>query len=72
MPTWAFRLGWAIWAAFFLIWEAWSAWFDKESGDTLSEQVWILLKHPMTPWWFIAMALLIWVTIHFLTMGRWG
>jgi len=67
MPTRWFRVGWVVWATFGLAWEGWAAWFDRESGDTLTEQIRPLLKRPFV--WWMGAGLTIWAVRH-LFFGR--
>ena len=67
MPTLYFRIGWAAWLAFGLAWEIWAVWLDKESGDTLTEQIRPLLSHPFV--WWMGAGLVAWAVLH-LFFGR--
>jgi len=67
MPTLWFRIGWAAWVAFGLVWEIWAVWLDKESGDTLTEQIRPLLGHPFV--WWMGAGLAVWAVLH-LFFGR--
>lgn len=43
--------------------------FNVSKGDTLSENVWLMLTdYPLTAW-FVG-GFLIWLTLHFLTEGK--
>jgi hypothetical protein len=53
--------------AFGLAWEIWAVWLDKESGDTLTEQIRPLLGHPFV--WWMAAGLAVWAVLH-LFFGR--
>jgi hypothetical protein len=44
---------------------------NKMEGDTLSEQVWILMNRRPFYVWLISF-LLIWAFVHFLTKGKWA
>jgi hypothetical protein len=62
MPTHDFRIAWLIWALTGLGLEIWAL-ADKESGDTLTEQVRWVLSHPFM--WWCGIGLAIWTAGHF-------
>ena len=44
----------------------------SERGDTLSEQVWAALRRgPLVLRWLVA-GILLWVLVHFVSLGRFG
>ena len=43
-----------------------------QRGDTLSEQVWAILRRgPLVLRWLVA-GILLWVLVHFVSLGRFG
>ena len=58
-----FTVGWAVIIGAGLVLEAVALW-RREKGDTLSEQVWRVLRLHTTVW-FIAAGLAAWTVIHF-------
>lgn len=64
---WRYTIAWTIWVAWFIFVEV-CAIVDPDTGDTLSEHVWFLLR----PWpvWFVFAGFLAWLLIHLLTYGR--
>jgi len=69
MPTLYFRIGWAAWGAVVIIGfaflETWAI-ADKEKGDTLTESLRPILSSPLSPQWWVAVALTAWATYHLL------
>jgi hypothetical protein len=53
---------WVIWVLAFFVIEG-IALARKESGDTLSEHVWAMLKHPVA--WFTGLGSFAWLGVHF-------
>jgi hypothetical protein len=66
MPVWGFRLAYAIGVAWLLAFEIWAAWFNKQHGDTLTEQIRLILVHPLSPLWWVAAGLMCWAAMHLL------
>lgn len=63
-----FIIGWAILFSAVLIWEYFSI-VRKERGDTLSEQVWKLMKY--WPAAMLIMGLWFWLTWHWFIEPQW-
>jgi len=61
MPTLDFRIAWIVWALTGLALEVWAL-LDKESGDTLTEQVRWIVNHPWC--WWAGAGLAIWAIGH--------
>jgi len=72
MPTLWFRIFWGVWVAVGLAFEIWAVWLDKEPGDTLSEQVWLIVQEPRNPLWWVALGLMAWASLHFLLHNKFG
>lgn len=78
IPDWNwFTWLWAFWAAFFVVVEG-IAVFNNIPGDTLSEQIWLVIgtkaEVKTTTMWFWRVALVVgtaWTIPHFLTGWRW-
>ena len=62
-----FTILWVAWVAAFIVIEA-MALARKESGDTLSEHVWKLLKFRRL-FYLLGAAFMIWLSAHFLSLG---
>ena len=62
MPTLDFRIAWVVWALAGIGLEIWAL-LNKESGDTLTEQVRWIVNHPWC--WWAGAGLAIWAAGHF-------
>jgi hypothetical protein len=62
MPTRFFHVAWVVWALVGLFLEIWAL-HDKETGDTLTEQVRWVVSHPFM--WWIGIGLAAWTFGHF-------
>jgi len=63
---WRYTIAWGVWIAWFIAVET-CALIDPDTGDTLSEHVWLLSR----PWpvWFVLFGFMLWLVLHFLTKG---
>jgi len=70
IPRPVFSFAWGMWAIWFIVWEG-LALMNKSVGDTLSEHVWRFVGKGWNAAFLVGL-FMFWLTIHFLTRGRWG
>ena len=69
-PRWLWPAIWSAWGGVGLAIEVYTLQVEKQKEDTLSAQLWQLVKRPWA-WWMTAGAL-VWFTIHVLGKGKLG
>ena len=65
-----YLIGWVVIFGAGTLWEL-RALIDKRRGDTLSETVWVAVRHGKVPR-LAVLAIMVWVTLHFVSGGAWA